>query len=390
VELGLGTVIIQFASHEWSNLSLDKYGYIKGDNNALSRLASLAKISLKWYSVGAIIVFLGLSIGGYIFFSRSPDCGILWEYPWFTLCFLTGVNICLVPLWSLLEGCNQVSNVYAYRLIQGVVSSLSIWVAILLGAGLWTASVSSITIFICALFFISYKYRNFFKILLFSNIQGSRVEWFKDIFPMQWRIAVSWISGYFSFSLFTPVLFKYYGPVVAGQMGMTWSLTAVIGAIGTLWVAPKVPLFGMFIAKKEYIKLDTLFWRLTKIVFFVSVIFSSFIWTVIYILNLFNFKIAERLLSPLQFSIFLVGQIILTISIPASSYLRAHKKEPLLYLSLAYGMLIATSILVLGKFYSIIGIALGYLLINLIITPLVFVVWSKCKKEWHFCNECLS
>ena len=30
VELGLGTVIIQFASHEWSKLKLDKFGHIMG------------------------------------------------------------------------------------------------------------------------------------------------------------------------------------------------------------------------------------------------------------------------------------------------------------------------------------------------------------------------
>src|SRR5476651_192970 len=36
VELGLGTVIIQFASHEWSGLALDPSGGIAGDRDALS------------------------------------------------------------------------------------------------------------------------------------------------------------------------------------------------------------------------------------------------------------------------------------------------------------------------------------------------------------------
>ena len=32
-------------------------------------------------------------------------------------------------------------------------------------------------------------------------------------FPFQWRIAVSWIAGYFSLYLFTPVTFGVYGPI---------------------------------------------------------------------------------------------------------------------------------------------------------------------------------
>src|SRR2546429_8571058 len=36
VEMGLGTVIVQFASHEWSRLSLDENRRIAGDATALS------------------------------------------------------------------------------------------------------------------------------------------------------------------------------------------------------------------------------------------------------------------------------------------------------------------------------------------------------------------
>ncbi|MFH1409717.1 MAG: hypothetical protein ABIH34_07435, partial [Nanoarchaeota archaeon] len=154
IELGLGTVIVQFASHEWSKLNLDKSGHILGDRNSLSRLISLADFACKWYLVGGILAVIGLGIGGYIFFSTSPDSGIQWISPWFLLCFITGINICLVPVWSLLEGCNQVAQVYTFRFFQGLLISLSIWIAILVGADLWTASISGITAFLCSIFFL--------------------------------------------------------------------------------------------------------------------------------------------------------------------------------------------------------------------------------------------
>jgi hypothetical protein len=387
VELGLGTVIIQFASHEWSKLDISKTGQIVGDEEALSRLVSLSKMSLKWYLIGSLIVILGLGIGGYLFFSQKPDSTINWVAPWLTLCLLTGITICLVPVWSLLEGCNQVANVYTYRFIQGLSMSLSIWLAILLGAKLWTASVSSIVGLVCASIFLWSRYRQFLKTLLFYRPVGPRIVWRLEILPMQWRIALSWISGYFVFSFFTPVLFKYHGAVIAGQFGMTWSLVGMIGAISGSWIAPKVPQFGMLIAQRKFQELDKLFWRITKIVIYIAILISIAIWFFVYMLNTLDYSLAvrfaARLLPPFPTGLFLIAQVLLVASLPFSSYMRAHKKEPLLFLSVIAGISTGLSTLILGKYYSAIGIAVGYLSVNSIIIPLVFLLWQRCRAEWH-------
>src|SRR3990172_931262 len=141
VDLGFGFVVLQFASHEWSELNLNKSGQIIGDDNALSRLVSIANISMKWYLRASIIVTFILALGGYLFFSYSAQIGIRWEIPWVILCILTGINFCLIPVWSLLEGCNQVKKVYTFKFFQGSIVYISVWVAILLGANLWTASI---------------------------------------------------------------------------------------------------------------------------------------------------------------------------------------------------------------------------------------------------------
>ena len=67
IELGLGTVIIQFVSHEWSKLSFGKSGTIEGDTDSLSRLSSIAKIAFKWYVIAAVLVTFGVGIGGFFF-----------------------------------------------------------------------------------------------------------------------------------------------------------------------------------------------------------------------------------------------------------------------------------------------------------------------------------
>jgi O-antigen/teichoic acid export membrane protein len=382
VELGLGTVIIQFASHEWSKLKIDERGGIGGDKEALSRLASLANISFKWYFVGGILIAFGLGMAGYIFFLCSQTPQVNWSLPWLSLCCLTGINICFIPIWSLLEGCNQVSAVYTYRFFQGIISSVTIWIAIFWGAKLWSASLSVAAIILCAVLFLKYKYGKFIKILLFSKNSDSRIGWKKEIFPMQWRIALSWISGYFVFALFTPVIFKYYGPVVAGQFGMTWSIVGIVSAISGSWIFPKVPKFGMLIVRKRYAELDSLFIRIMKVFAVVTILSALAVWLIVYLLNILNHPFAARLLPVLPTTIFLLAQALMVFTIPFSSYLRAHKKEPLLFISLCGGLLTALATFILVR-YSIVAIGYGYLTINIVLIPFIILIWQHCRATWH-------
>lgn len=259
IELGLNNIIIQFASHEWSGLSFDKAGQIIGERNALSRLQSLAQIFFRWYCVASIVLTLGLGICGFLILSSNQDANVKWVLPWFSLCICNGAIFCLVPIWSLLEGCNQVLKLYSYRFIQGIVLNVSLWIALLSGANLWAVAISNVAILICAGAFLFYKCRAFLKILLFSAPAGLRINWYQEILPLQWRTTITWLIGPFALNLFVPVLFKYHGSVIAGQMGMTLYLVSVVATMPSSWLNPMVPQFGMLIAKKKYKDLDRLF-----------------------------------------------------------------------------------------------------------------------------------
>jgi len=387
VELGLGTVIIQFASHEWSKLNLDASGHIVGDIESLSRLISVANIAFKWYLVGGILAAMGLGIGGYIFFSTSPNSSINWISPWFLLCFITGISICLVPVWSLLEGCNQVARLYTFRFIQGLFTTISIWIAIITGADLWTASISGITAFLCSIFFLRRRYWFFLKTLMTSKLKGPKIEWRADMLPMQWRIALSWISGFFVFSFFVPVLFKYHGPLIAGQMGMTWNIVGVMGAISACWLSPRAPQFGMLIAEKRYDDLDNQLRKVTKFVIGVSAFMALTIWLFVLLLNAVDYsmaaRFASRILPPFPTGLLLLAQFLLLTTMPFSTYLRAHKKEPLMLFSFIYAVLMGCSTFFLGKYYSATGMASGYLILNIFFMPIVFLIWYRCRTKWH-------
>ena len=74
----------------------------------------------------------------------------------------------------------------------------------------------------------------------------------KEVWAFQWRIAVSWLCGYFIFQLYNPVLFAYHGAVTAGQMGMSLSLANALISVAISWVNTKAAPFGAMIAGREY------------------------------------------------------------------------------------------------------------------------------------------
>jgi O-antigen/teichoic acid export membrane protein len=381
-ELGLAAVLISYASHEWARLSLDGDRRVIGDADALSRLASLGRFALLWYLVAGATLALVLAVGGLFFFARPGDPGFAWKGPWIALCAVTGLNLWVVPIWALLEGCNQVAHVYAYRFVQYVVSSIAAWLAIFLGAELWVAAIIGATSLLATMATVGRRYGKFIGAIL-SRPKGPRLSWRSDIWPMQWRIATSWVGGYFMFSLFTPVLFHYQGPIVAGQMGMTWVFVGSLMAVASALIMPKAPGFGILVAQRRYADLDRLFRRVTLSVIAVTAAGAVGVWSFVFLVNWLHHPFALRLLPPSTTGYLLVGTLIVCASLPMSVYLRAHKKEPLMVVSVVSGVLTAVAVVVLGKEYSAVGAALGYLTVMATVTPFVALIWQRRRAEWH-------
>jgi O-antigen/teichoic acid export membrane protein len=386
-ELGLGRVIIQFASHEWADLCLASDGRIIGDQDALSRLVSLFKFSFWWYSIAGAIVAFGIGVIGYVFFSRSPNHGVVWVWPWFLMSMLTGVSMCLSSLLFVLEGCNQLKEVYFYKLIYGIVLSLAMWLGILCGYELWIAPLSLAAGIFWSIAFLLVKYHRFLWQLMWLPVT-SILDWKYQIWPMQWRIALSWVSGYFCFCLFTPLAFHYQGAIEAGRVGMTLKLASVVSMIGNAIISPKGPKFGVLIAKSKYGSLDRLFWKVMMASSIIGCLGFLFILSSVLILFACNHPYSFRMLSPLPTGLFLLASVLMQISSVQSTYLRAHRKEPFFVLSVASAVLVGISTWVLGSKYGSTAMAVGYfVIVALFVIPYGTLVWYRCRRTWHTMGE---
>jgi O-antigen/teichoic acid export membrane protein len=382
LELAFCIVIINVASHEWARLRLDEGGNITGSQEALSRLVSLGRLVFKWYLALIVIFILGVGSGGYLFFAGKPYPGVAWQSPWIVLVILTGLLLWIMPFNALLEGCNQVAQVNKLKFRQGLLNTLALWLTIRLGGELW-AGVAVATVNLgCNLYLLLIGYRRFFQ-PFFRPPQRQRISWRTELWPMQWRLTLSSMASYFGWFIFNPVMFHYHGAAVSGQMGMTWYVVTGLQLTAQAWVFTKIARYGMLVAHKDYEELDRYWLRTTGISLVVISLGAGAAWTLIYTLNAMQVPFVHRLLAPLPTGLFFLGAILMHVSQCQAVYLRAHKQEPFMVLSVVCCLLIGLAVWILGRRYGPTGAAAGYLAVTLLTALWSTVIWFRCRKIWH-------
>ncbi|MGH6804725.1 MAG: hypothetical protein ACREC3_15375 [Methyloceanibacter sp.] len=383
VELGLYIVIVNRASHEWSKLRLDDAGSVIGDAWALSRLASLTRFIARWYTVVSLLFVLGVGIAGYVFFSQSRPTNVAWEAPWATVVALAAVQLWLMPFLSLIEGCNQVVALNRFRLAQAVVETFTIWVLFVAGAELWVVAGSLAIRILATLYFLARGYGRFFRSILAVRVE-QRIRWREELWPMQWRLAAQLVVNSIAFSLFTPVMFHFYGAKVAGQTGMTLQFIGVVTTMAHAWVETKVPHFGALVVRRDYAELDRLWWQASKLSYGFAVAASLVIWLAVVVLDRSGVEFAARILGPLPTALFLMAYGLTHVTHFQGLYLRAHAREPFLMLGILGGLLIGGLVLVFGSKYGPTGAAASFLaVIAVFIVPVGTVIWIRRRAEWQ-------
>lgn len=383
-ELSFHNVVLNVASHEWEKLALTTDRTITGDASALSRLASLLRVTAVIYGVGAILFLAVVSFAGWVFFGWEEGSHLIhWQAPWVVLVALTALAFWMTPFLTVLEGCNQVKPVYQLHFARAVAGNLIVWVCIPLGASLWTPVIATIIRLACEGYFIAFRYRRFYSALL-RKPTGPVLDWRVEVWPFQWRMGLRGLLGYFNAYLINPIVFHYAGPVAAGQMGMTWQVLTSLQAAALSWVTTRTARFGMLVAKRDFVELDRIFFRLTAIAFGMlsvgSIVFCIFV-TVLYWSGTVH---ANRLLPPLPTAIFALALSIAVISNCQWTYMHAHKRSPYLLLTLVGSLLNGGLIWWWGSRYGATGAAVALLAMNgMFHLPIWSWVWFRERLEWH-------
>lgn len=386
-ELGLLTVLAQFAAHEFAFLTWGKDGEINGDSSHRDRFVDLLCKGFKWFAVSALFMMLLLIPAGLIFFTYSFEfVDFSWKIPWVLAVIGLGCNLLLIPFYAVITGSGDVASINRREMFGGMLGAIIGWIVMAFGGGLYAIPAITAGSALTGAFYLLGSKSKLLKIAFSSAIKhqsnsSDTISWMDEIWPMQWKIALSWLSGYFIFQLFTPVLFKYYGPVIAGQMGMTLSAVNAVQGVALMWLNTRSPEFGKLIAHKNWKSIDKLFHQIMRQSIMVCLMLSVGTVTIIAFLQSYT-AIGSRFLPVSHVIIFLIAVCSNLFVNGWAIYMRAFKKEPLLLLSLVSGVLIGLSTYFFGVKYAAIGMVLGYCLISVFfVMPATFILFVGFKKK---------
>ncbi len=391
-ELGFSFVILQLAAHECAHLQIQGDGSIVGDRVAHSRLASVLQKAVRWYTVGAILMAAALLPVGYHFFLVHSQSGVpvSWQPPWIAVVLATTLTFQMDPLFAFIEGCGRIHQVARMRFTQAIVGSLMAWTALSLHHGLFAPAMIISGYAIVGGCFLFYQ-RQLLLPLLRHNTSSHTVGWRREIWPFQWRIAISWLCGYFMFQLFNPVLFAYRGAAEAGRMGMSLTITSALSTVAIAWMNTKASPFGALIARKEFETLDRLFFRTLWQSALLLIAGAVVLLLGLGFVTMRFPHLAARVLPLPVFGLLLATLFCNHFVFSEAIYLRAHKREPFLPVSIAVGVLTACSTVFLGKLWGATGVTLGYFCITIII-GLGFgtYIFITKRRQWHHRGAVLS
>jgi len=384
-ELGFSFVIQQMAAHECAHLELHPGGRIEGDPVAHARLASTLRLSLRWYTVAAVAMCIVLAPLGMVFFSRRgipAGPPIPWQGPWLAAVFASSASLWCMPLYSFLEGCGYVRAVAAMRLRQSVATSACAWIPLLLGHGLYSPAMAIVGYLGAGLLYVLSHRRLLLGLARHKGTQKA-VRWMREIWPFQWRIAVSWICSYFTVQILVPMLFALRGPVEAGQMGMSLSITGYVTLLALAWSTTKTTPFGNLIARRELKELDRLFRRTLGQSMAVFALVALAVCVSAVLLSRWAPRLAARVVSPHLFALLMLAAAANCLVQSLAILLRSFKAEPFLIQSLAVAALTLALAALAAPRWGNAGAALGYLAATLGVgLPLAVTIFLRARRGY--------
>jgi len=385
-ELGFSFVILQVAAHERVHLQFHPDGAISGDPVAHVRLASLLQRTVRWYTVACLLMGAALLAGGMRFFSlhQVPEHPGLWIWPLRMTVVACMIIFAMGPVLSFLEGCGQVTTVARARFFQSVVSALAAWTAMITHHGLFAPALVLFGQSAVAGTLL-WSRRPLLWPLLRMRVRNLGISWGSEVWPFQWKIAVSWLCDYFIFQLFTPVIFAFRGPAEAGRMGLSMNIVTQMSAMMLVWMTTKAAPFGSLIAKSDSTGLDALFFRAFRQSLFLLSAASALVLSAVLAIPWVVPRLGHRIVSWPVFLFLLLTAIGSHIVQSEALYLRAHKCEPFLLQSILIAAATAAGVTFFAKTSGTLGVSVAsFIVLGVCGTASATTIFFSKRKLWGY------
>lgn len=377
-DMGFSTILLQFSAHEFAYLKFESNKTLSGSQKHLERLATLLRFAIKWSSAVGFIVFPIILIVGF-FILNQKQTEINWIFPWIIYGLASVFIFVNSMLLSFIEGCNNVGEIQKIRFWISFTTVISTVCLLFLGTELYALVISLFVGALIGTILILFRYLSMLN-QLYSMELEIEYDWKTEILPLVGKYAISWISGYFIFSIFTPIAFYYFGTIEAGKVGLSIAVCTAIFGIANIWMTIIIPKMNMLVSQKDYEILNPIF-KKHLILSIITYILGIIIFFIIITVFKEYVPFEERLVSPFSLMIISTGWLLQIITNSLALYMRAHKEEPLVIPSFLSGIYISLVTLVIAIYLPFDYFFLGFLSSFVWVMPWVILIFRTYKGE---------
>lgn len=380
-DLGFTSIMTQYVAHEYAYLHIDKSDKrFVGPEEHIKRMSSLFRFIVQWMRVVLAIALLIIIFVGFIMFSESND-NVNWLMPWILYAIGSVYVFSSQVALSFFEGCDQFAITQRVHTLSAIFHCIATIGLLAAGMGLYALSFPLFLKGSVAFLSIRKHFGNSVT-QLWKEESCEEIAWKKEFVPLLGRYAVGWISGYFASQIYNPLTFSMFGASAAGKVGYSLSIVQAIYSVASAWSLISIPKYNMVVEKKEWSCMDALLKR--------NLIYSS----VVYIMGIFALYLTQSIpfLEDLLWSRVSSGQsmfvlcgayYISIITYTMATYLRAHKQEPYMIVSILSGVSSALLTYIFAYYMGQDYIFIGYFMSNLLVLPAAIHIWRKFRVRWH-------
>ncbi len=342
-----------------------------GDGGAL---LSLRRLVFKWalalsFFAAVCVFYLGIRI--------IPTGNPAWHQVWMMLIPIVIASQISMPLIAWREGAGEIVQAWRLRAIVELASGMAVVATLWSGFGMYSLLAMWLVRSLLAA-----SWAMLSPIKHEDEGEFSFLRWMDEVWPFQWRIGVSALSGYLIFRSFAPLVMMEQGPVLAGQFGIAVLLMNGIIAFSTAWPLSQTATYGAMFAsgRGEEVSrmLPRLLFRSTGLCFFAVVIFSVFM----FLLPAIDQKLSDRLLHPEVMTIMMLAAIVHHMVATMAVPLRAEGREPFMWVSLFGGILLSGAVWYAARYGTSIDIAWANLFCAAIGIPIAIILYRSRVTVW--------
>jgi hypothetical protein len=357
-ELGFTQIILQFVSQEYAFLSFNNR-IINGEPDKLDKFFSLIRYSVKFYLFIVPLAIFILSIAGIYLLSNEQLKIII---AWLIYSVTGGVTLIISLFQSIYTGLNEVAKVQKTILVNSIFSFIITNGLLLIGVGIFSLSFGWIASNIISLILLYLLCPCFWKQIFFYKI-NNYYFWKSEIIPLQWKYAIGFVSAYFVYQLYVPIVYKTDGNILSGQLGLTLVLIGIMRSVSDTFFSANYPKLNILVARKDEKNMYHKFVHIALCAFIINILAGLSI--ILFTKVIHNFPIGTRFLN-LNLTICLVlFNIPINIIGILGLYTQLHKDASLYPLGILAGVIGIVAMFILYQ----------YLSLNAVFLFLVIIYW---------------